>query len=385
MITIGTPESIGEANKKLILNHLRFKGDMSRADLTREIRMSFPSVSSNIRYLLEKGYIKEIGEGDNSMGRKAKLLSFNARRGFVIGIVIGANDTRFMLADLLGNPLTTTVRQTKSGESGTRLVKALAAVTRKLVDDSGVGSKNILAICVGIPGIVRDNERTFVTPRVLEFPFTELRIALEQVFAAEILIENDVNMGAIGEMWRGVATRYSDLVYIGYSIGLGAAVVLNGELYKGFDGAAGEVGFMAVDPRRLNQRFAGMGSLESLISGKHISASLAGGDYASEMVHVLRGCTGKNSREKRVLEEVAQYFGMVLINICALLNPQAIIVSGGIGRILGEHFAATWETMLTNHLPFTHEVVFSKLDGREQLLGAVYTALQHVYNAPITT
>ncbi len=383
MITIGTPESIGEANKKLILNHLRFKGDMSRADLTREIKMSFPSVSSNIRYLLEKGYINEVGAGDNSMGRKAKLLSFNARRGFVIGIAVGASDTRYMLADLLGNSLTTTVRPTKEKENGARLVKAITAMTKKLIDDSGIGAKNILAVCVGIPGVVRDNERTFVTPRVLEFPFSELRASLATLFPAEILVENDVNLGAIGEMWRGAGTRYTDLVYIGYSIGFGAAVVLNGQVYKGVDGAAGEVGFMAVDPRRLNQRFTGMGSLESLISEKHISSSLAAGDV-SEMVHVLRGGKGRNIREKRVLDEVAQYFGMVLINICALLNPQAIIVSGGIGRILGEHFATMWETMLKNHLPFTSELMFSRLDGREQLLGAAYTALQHVYNAPIT-
>lgn len=384
MITIGTPESIGEANRKLILNHLRLRGGMSRADLTRETRMSFPAVSSNIKYLLEKGYINEIGAGDNSVGRKAKLLSFNARRGFVIGIVVGRNETRAMLADLLGNSLATAVRPTKTGESGPRIVKSVADMAKKMIEDSGVGSRSILAVGVGIPGIVRDNERTFVTPHVLDFSLKELRASLERLFSAEILVENDVNLGAIGEMRRGVGARYSDLVYIGYGVGLGAALILDGRLYKGADGAAGELGFMAVDPRRLNRRFAEVGALESLISEKHIATSLAGADFESEMVHVLRGRKGENPKKNRMLEKVAQYFGMVLINVCAVVNPQAIVVSGGIGRILGGHFGASWEAMLESHLPFPPEVVFSKLNGRESLLGAVYTALDHVYNAPFT-
>ncbi len=386
MITIGTPESIGEANRKMILNHLRFNGDMSRADLTRETRMSFPAVSSNIKHLLDKGYIREVGTGDNTVGRKAKVLSFNARRGFVIGIVIGTTEIRSMLADLLGNSLATSVRPTKPGNGGAAIVKSVAGMAKKLVEESGVGSKNILAVCVGIPGIVRDNERTFVTPRVLDFSLTDLRASLERLFSAEILVENDANVGAIGEQWRGVGARYSNFVYVCYSIGLGSALILDGKLYKGVNGAAGELGFMTVDPKRLNRRFGEIGSLENLILEKHHSSSLDKEDYMSEMVHALReGKNGNsNSRKGQVLEQVAQYFGMVLINICAVVNPQAIIVSGSIGRLLGGHFGIAWETMLANHLPFPPEIVFSNIDGREQFLGAVYTALEHVYNAPIT-
>ncbi|MCD8349764.1 MAG: ROK family transcriptional regulator [Planctomycetaceae bacterium] len=383
MTTIGTPESIGEANRKMILTHLRFKGDLSRADLTRETRMSFPAVSSNIKHLLEKGYIREVGAGDNTVGRKAKLLSFNARRGFVLGIVVGTTETRSILADLLGNSLATAVRATKAGTSGAGIVKSVVGMAKKLVEDSGIGGKNILVVCVGIPGIVRDNERAFVTPRVLDFSLSDLRAALERLFTTEVLVENDVNLGAIGEQWRGIGARYTDFVYVGYGVGLGAALILGGRLYKGVDGAAGELGFMTVDPRRLNRRFDEMGALESLISEKHLKSSLPGGDFMTEMVHVLRDRKNGNSRKNQVLEQVAQYFGMVLINICAVLNPQAIIVSGSIGRILGEHFGESWETMLSSHLPFPPEIVYSKIDGREQILGAVHTALEHVHNAPI--
>lgn len=384
MIKIGTPESIGEANKKLILTHLRLEGDMSRADLTRDIKMSFPAVSSNIRSLLDKGYIKEIGTGDNSMGRKSKLLSFNARRGFVIGIVIGRHETRYMLADLLGNALVNKIKPNKPGENGAKIVKSVAGAVGKLVDDSGVGARNILAVCVGIPGIVHDNERVFVTPYVLDFSLKELRASLGRLFTAEILVENDVNLGAIGETWRGAGARFTDLVYIGYGVGLGSALILNGRLYKGVDGAAGEVGFMTVDPRRLHQRFAEIGSLESLISERHISSSLASADFMTEMIGLLHKQKTGNRGKNRILEKMAQYFGMVLINICACINPQAIIVSGGIGRILGERFGSLWEEMLVNHLPFPPEMVFSKLNGKESLLGAVYTAMEHVYKMPIT-
>jgi len=101
--TINSPEAIAEYNKKLILDALRFNGNMSRADISRYLNLSFPAVSSNAKGLLEAGYIEEVGVGDNTMGRKSTMLAFNAERGFIIGVDLGRFRVRMMLADLLGN------------------------------------------------------------------------------------------------------------------------------------------------------------------------------------------------------------------------------------------------------------------------------------------
>lgn len=383
MIKIGTPEGIGEANRKIILNHLRLKGDMSRADLTRETTLSFPAVSSNIRHLLEKGYIHETGAGDNSVGRKSKLLSFNAKRGLVIGIDIGRQEIRYMLADLLGSGIATMVRGNKPEDSGPRIIKDIVNSTKRLIRDNGVDAGNILAICVGIPGIIR-GDRMFAAPYMSDFSLKKLREALEREFATDVTVENSVNLGAIGERWRGIGVRYSDFVYVGYGVGLGSALILGGRLYKGVNGAAGEIGFMTVDPRLLRTRFNEIGVLESLISKKRIAEALradqdaaAGTDFDA----LFRQSGGR--RAARLIEEVSQFFGMALVNIAAMVNPQAIVVSGGVGRVMGERLASEWEEMLERLLPFPPDIVFSRMSGREPLLGAVYTALERVYNAPI--
>ena len=83
------PGDLGEANRMLILNRLRLNGSMSKADLARELGMSFPAISANVKILIEQGRVKESGEGDNSLGRKSTLLSFNEEMGVVVGVDVG--------------------------------------------------------------------------------------------------------------------------------------------------------------------------------------------------------------------------------------------------------------------------------------------------------
>jgi predicted NBD/HSP70 family sugar kinase len=381
MTKIGTPESIGESNKRLILDRLRIKGGMSRADLTRETKMSFPAVSSNIKYLLSKEYIREIGAGGNSVGKKSRLLTFNAARGHVLGIDIGRHEIRYMLADLLGATVATKTRATKPDEKGSKIIKSVIGVAKKLVKVSSVEAGRIFAVCVGIPGIIRNNQM-FVAPYISEFSLKELRDSLESLSGANVIVENGVNLGAIGESRRGLGARYSDFVYVGYGVGLGAALILGRKLYKGANDAAGEMGFMTIAPGWLRERFSEIGALERRISRERIAEVLPDGDFMTEMGRLLHG--RRNSRENKLLEDISLYFGMALVDVTALINPQAIIISGGIGRILGERFGAVWERILEKHLPFPPEVVFSNMNGREPLVGALQTALEHVYKAPIT-
>ncbi|MCD8349763.1 MAG: ROK family protein, partial [Planctomycetaceae bacterium] len=331
----------------------------------------FPAVSSNIKTLLGMGYIEETGAGGNSLGRKSTLLSFNARRGFVIGIDIGRWEIRYILTDLLGNKLKDTLRENIPAEKGSRILKRIVGVATRLVADAGVGDDRILAVCVGIPGILRDN-RMYAAPFISDFSLMEMSEAFEQRFGAAVLVENSVNLGALGERWRGTGERYTDFVYVGYGVGLGAALILGGKLYKGVNGAAGEIGFMAVDPAHLQARFCDAGSLEGLISHDRLTRTFPDWQYCADAEQV-----------KRALAEACRYFGMSLVNVAALVNPQAIVVSGGLGRALGKHFGAAWSSMLKNHLPFPPAIAFSGLGGQEPLQGAVYTALEHVYNAPI--
>lgn len=204
-----TPEKVGEANRMLILNYLRRRGKMSRADLSRDLSISFPAVSSNVKYLLETDYIKEVGAGDNSLGRKSTLLAFNEERGYVIGVDLGRFRTRIKMANLAGEPVVNLCEPTIVGQGTDKMIENLVSMLLRAVKESGRPKEKVRCICVGTPGIVQE-DKIILAPFLPDFSPSELKKSISSQFDADIVIENSVNLGAIGEKWKGSGKRYSN-------------------------------------------------------------------------------------------------------------------------------------------------------------------------------
>lgn len=377
VITFGTPESIGETNKKLILNRLRTRGNMSKADLSRSIGLSFTAVASNVKYLLDHGYVREVGAGDNAHGRKSTLLSFNAARGYVVGVDIGRTKIRCMLADLLGDRVTDLAVARRTGGDVTENVRAAVDA---VVEESGVGANRVLCVCVGIPGVVRE-EKIYLAPNFADLSIRELRAELKRRYDAEVLVENGVNLGAIGEHRYGRGAQYADMVYISHGVGLGAALVLDGKLYTGFNNAAGEIGFMRTGSKSTRARFRETGELESAVFSA--ARKFAGRSTRRGMADMVRRYREGDAAAVSALNDIAAAMAMALVNICAVVNPRAIILSGGMGKSVGDIFLAQWHRHLASHLPFPPELLLSDLNERETMLGAVGTAVDYVETIPI--
>ena len=150
-----TPEKLGEVNRMLILNHLRQHGPKSRADLSRELSISFPTVSSNVRALIASDYIKEVGIGDNSLGRKSTLLAFNENRGYVIGVDLGRFKTRIMMADLLGKVIVNYCEATNVKDGSEKMLENLLSMLLQVVEKSGRPREKVQCICIGTPGVIQ--------------------------------------------------------------------------------------------------------------------------------------------------------------------------------------------------------------------------------------
>ncbi len=376
MSRIGTPETIGELNKKLILNHLRKEGNMSRADLSRKLGMSFPAVSSNVKSLLDAGYIREIGEGNNSLGRKSTMLAFNADRGYIVGVDVGRFRLRVMVADLLGNVIASAHDVSKPHG----LSENIKRLVNEAVHKSGKNPEQMLCICAGIPGIINQG-KSYLAPFMESFSETELCDSLKQDYpAADVILENCVNLGALGEQWKGSGAGYRNIAYVSYGIGLGTAFIIDGKLYKGSNGAAGEIGFMLLDPINLRQEFDEVGALEDTLSSQKINKCLQNGDFKEELVMLIHKYEEGEMYSKLVLDEIALNLGMALINICAVMNPEAIIMSGGIGANIGKLFQKRWEEMLKSHVPFAPKLIFSRMDNHETMMGAIATGISHVHS-----
>ena len=378
---IKSPESIAEHNKKLILDALRVNGSMSRADLSRHLNMSFPAISSNAKGLLEGNYILEVGIGDNTIGRKSTLLAFNAVRGFIIGVDLGRFRIRMMLADLLGNEIISTeiINSANSPGEGKDSITLIHDQAVDILKRSGKSKDDILCIVIGIPGVIKDG-MSFLAPFTQKYLEQDMIGTLQDAFEADVILENCVNLGVIGEQWKGAGVNYNDITYVAYGVGLGSAHIVDGKLYTGAKGAAGEIGFMVTDPINISNTYDEVGSLEEALSISKIEQYLKSGNFDEEIIKLIQNYQdGGDMYARLMIDEIVLNFGIMLVNIVAILNPEVIIIAGGLGYNLGKLFLEKWKRILENQVPFVPELVLSELNHTETMLGAVMTGIIHVH------
>ena len=382
---IKSPESIAQHNKKLILNALRVNGSMSRADLSRHLNMSFPATSSNAKGLLEANYIHEVGEGDNIMGRKSTLLAFNAERGYIIGVDLGRFRIRTMLSDLHGNEVASAeiLNTASSSGDGSESIALIHDQVLEILEKSKKSKNDLLCIVIGIPGVIKDG-RSYLAPFTENYFAQDMIKSLEDAFEADVILENCVNLGVIGEQWKGAGVNCKDISYIAYGVGLGSAHIVDGKLYKGANGAAGEIGFMVTDPINISNKYDEIGSLEQTLSISKIEQYLNSGNFNEEIIKLIRNYTeGDDIYARLIIDEITLNVVIMLVNIAAVLNPEVIIIAGGLGYNLGKVFLESWKRTISNHLPFVPKLVLSELNHMETTLGAVVTGIHHVHEQEI--
>jgi len=378
---IKSPETIAEHNKKLILNALRFNGNMSRADLSRHLNMSFPAISSNAKGLLEANYILEVGAGDNTIGRKSTMLAFNAQRGYIIGVDLGRFRIRMMLADLLGKEvMSTEIKNTASHiGDGSESIKLIHDQVVDILKKSRKNKDDILCIVIGIPGVINEG-KSYLAPFTENYHEKDMIETLQDAFEVDVILENCVNLGVIGEQWKGAGVNYKDITYIAYGVGLGSAHIVDGKLYTGARGAAGEIGFMVTDPINISNTYDEVGSLEETLSISKIEQYLKAGNFDEEIIKLIKNYKdGGDIYARLMIDEIALNFVVMLVNIVAILNPEVIIIAGGLGYNMGKLFLDDWKKTLKKQVPFAPELVLSELHHTETMLGAVMTGIIHVH------
>lgn len=379
MTGVSTPEKIGEQNKKLILDYVRKHGSVSRADLKRGLGMSFPSVSANVKDLLDMHYLLEVGEGDNNLGRKSTLLAFNASRGYIVGVDLGRSQIRVIVADLEGEEIFSLKDESVVAKEGSQIIELLCGLVCEAVKKAQIPSEKVKCISVGVPGIIDEHsDELLIAPFIQPINWRRVEHAFQRYFDAPVLIENSVNYGVVGEKWKGVARGYRNIVYVNYGVGVGAAITINGELYRGAYGASGEIGFMVPERSNLRDSFSEQGVLENLISGNQINKIMGADGVCSDMETMIQRSVKGEIEAGMIMREIVEYIGMMLINLTSVLNEELIVIGGGLGNYLGEMFIPEWKKMLENHVPFVPEIKVSKLQNRANVLGAVAVGLRHI-------
>ncbi len=387
LIVPSGPVRMREANCRELLRLVRQHSPCSRADLVRYSGLTAPTVSAAIAQLHKRGLVDFIGAGASNGGRPPRLLQFNAHSGYVFGADIGGSSLRLAVADLNGTILgrwSATLRGDRSPETVTNM---LAAGISQLQGHHGIPAKKVLCISAGAPGITDVKAgRVVSAPNLTGWKDVPFRQMMEAKTGHFVCVENDVNLGALGESWSGVARHVRNFVFLAIGSGVGAGIVVNGKLHHGSNWSAGEIGYLLVPglPSRTLDMSA-LGVLESTIGGHGIEKAWEDARVRLGLDEALRGLTATDIFDRaqngdqlarEILQRTAEILALAIINLSIILNMSLAVLGGGVGR----HPALLEMTQqfLNRHNFPRPQLVVSSLGVDAQLHGAVRLALQSV-------
>ncbi len=376
-------------NKKMVLQCVRFYQPISRAEISEKLNISKPTVSLLVDELVRENWIHEKGNGESSSqgGRRPIHLYFNENAAYVIGTDIGGTKVRIMISDLNGKIICSTNFITKKYlESG--LVKQIYKEVQELILMSQLDPNLILGMGIGVPGITESASGVIVEAPSLNWVRYPLLMEAEQYFSYPVYVDNDVNVAVLGEQWLGNAKNKENVLFIAVGTGIGSGIIIQNQLYRGFSNAAGEFGYIVTDKNDMKNEFKPTfhryGYLESVAGGKAIGEKitkliLQNKDHPMYKEAMNSEITGEQAFSlakagdeiaQTVVDEAIEHLAYGIINAATLLNPEIIILDGGVMKSF-DYILPKLRLIVQRYLPSSVELQMSQLGENAGVLGAI--------------
>ncbi|MEZ0111354.1 putative NBD/HSP70 family sugar kinase [Catenulispora sp. EB89] len=366
-------------NERLLLDRLRADGATSRAELARLTGLSKPTVSTALGRLEHGGLVREIGkQAVAGRGRSPVLYEADPTAGYAIGVDVGRSWIRVGLADLDGTVVGRSDRPNTAADAD-GIVDAIVEQARHAAEEAGVQWSHVLHAVVGSPGVIdtATNELRYAVnlPGWGRREVTD-RLAASLGTALELL--NDANLAALGEHAAGAGRDRRLFVYLHIGTGLGSGIVVDGKLFPGAHGAAGEVGYLPYGPYD-EDRARTRGLLEDAAAADSVVAiarELGMADVASAKDVFLAARAGSTTALEVVRRE-AERLAHAVASIAAVIDPELVVLGGGIGDSADLLLDPLRET-LGKMTPLVPELAASVLGANAVLEGALASGVRTV-------
>jgi len=355
-----TPTLLRDLNERTVLDTIRSGAPISRAEIARRSGISKPTVSLALQSLLQADLVRETAERPDGPGYGAVYFEPVAEAAVVLGLDLGAHFVRGAICDLAGEVRARQDVELQAAEAA-EAVEAIERLRSSLTEASGLDPDRIDTVVVGVPGVV---ERRTGVVRVVEnvagLEGRALEGELESALGLPVRLENDTNLAALGEQWRGVARGVDDFVFLSIGTGMGAGVVLGGELHRGRHGAAGEIDFALI-------AFDGVDP-----SAPQVTALAGGG---ADPRAVFGAAREGDEAARAVVAEVARRIALHVAPFAAVADVELVVLGGGIGAN-GDLLLDPVGRHLAELLPFPPRLEVSTLGEAAVLTGALAVGVQ---------
>ena len=377
VITVGTPSLLRVINERTVLELIHRQGSLSRAQAARMSGLSKPTVSLALSGLLESGLVREVGRSRGERGPSAVLYELNPNAGWVVGIDVGRKWVRAAIADIAGTMLARRDERAKVTSAKT-LIGQIGGIARRLAGEAGVRWDQVTHAALGSPGVF-DPARGYVAmaPNLPGWGRHGLVEAVREELGTNVAFENDVNLAALAERAHGHGRNVDNFVFMSVGTGIGMALVIDGQLYRGAHGAAGEVAYMPLgmgDPHDPANRRRGAFEEAAAAAGVVRMAKKLGMRMPQTPETIFVAARRGNPVASRVVEMEATRLALAIAMVTPVLDPELVVLGGGIGRN-GDLLMEPIEQELRQLLPFRPRVVVSALGEDAVLRGAVAIAL----------
>ena len=381
-----------------ILDTIRKKGPIARAEISRLIGLNIVTVTSYVDQYIKKGVIKEVGIDVSSGGRKPTLVDLNPSAIYLVGVGLNIVDIIAVLCNLKGD-IIFSVKKERPLQAGEALVMSMTSLVQELFQKSKVDTSKVHGIGIGIPGIFNRDTSTVRWPVGLLEDDLSISVSIhgifEDKFGIPTLVDNDANAAVFGEEWYGGGLGVQHAIYL-YSGG-GCGFMINGQIYRGANGCAGEWLFDIdkEDPKGMVQESykSGIWSLDLGISKQVQSLQK---ENAKSKIYELAKNSGKqitittvvkaaesgDAFANQLLKEAGAILGKKASFLVNLFNPEILIIGGGIEIGGSPLLDSVRETVKQSAIPEATEklrIIPSQLGENGVALGAAALVAQNYF------
>ncbi len=367
---------VRRANESRLIKIVAEHHPIGKPELMKLSGLSRPTVDLIVDGFIEKGVIKPTGMSFGRPGRKATLFELDANAGFGLGFDLGGSKLAGAISNIAGEILAEEIEPTAK-PAGPKTVAQMVDMAKRLCERADVDIARITQVTVGTPGIMNELGELSLGENVDQLEGVHLQKILSKMLDAEVVVENDVNVAALGEFFHGTAIGINNFALLQIGTGIGCGIFVDGKLIKGHRGGAGETAFLPLfgDPNDPNAISNGL--LESVAGSKGIVKEFA--KQTGEEIAVKEICQRAKSGDlvaMNLIDNVSKYWGYACASLSAIVDPEMIILSGGIG--CNPVFLEKVRAVTNSLLPYQVIIKQSKLENRAGVIGAASFSAERV-------
>lgn len=387
-------QNVKNINKHAVLDLIRFTpGGISRAELALRMDLSRAAMTAIVNDLLEVEIVRETESRSGQSGRPPIILEIDPARGRVIGIDMGATHLTIALADFSARIIDEIEIPFDVTQGPIPCLAQAEALLTELLEKNDMRLEQVLAIGMGVPGPIVNQAGMVIAPPIMPgWDSYPIRLEMESKWNIPVSLNNDAELGMLGEWAYGAGRGEEHLAYIKVGSGIGAGLLLNGQVYQGSTGSAGEIGHLTIEENGPLCDCGSTGCLEALAGGKAIARQ------AREVVAKGKGTllTGMGPPEELTARDVAaaarrgdlpsqeiiaragSYLGIAIAGMVNLFNPRVVVIGGGVSQIGDLLLQPIRDTVRRRSLAGAAQAVkinTAILRRRSSIMGAVVQAL----------